>query len=337
MNSLERVQAAVTFGKPDRTPVIPQIFAHAAVLSGERLGDYVRDGGLLARCQIAAWEHYGGDAVFAFMDAGLETEAMGSELKYYDHQYSHVTRYALAPDTDPTRLELPDLRRSGRMPELLRAIGILRKRFDDTVPVVGVVLGPMTLATQLVGMEDALGIAIDDAPRFDALLQFTTRFVIAHGRAQLDAGAHLPLVFDPAASPAVVPPPFFREFVMPRLAEIARAFKAAGTAANWLHIAGPVEPILPYYPEAGAEIANLDFEVDPVRAAEQLPRTCLDGNIKPMLFVDGSPAQVAAEATRLLELFADRGGFILSSGCEIPPEARPANVAAMVGAATGKV
>ena len=63
-----------------------------------------------------------------------------------------------------------------------------------------------------------------------------------------------------------------------------------------------------------------------------MPHTCLDGNLRPLAFVYDTPADIAAASARLLDLFAARGGFILSSGCEIPPEARPANVAAMVTA-----
>jgi len=46
--------------------------------------------------------------------------------------------------------------------------------------------------------------------------------------------------------------------------------------------------------------------------------------------VEATPEVIADESSRLLDLFADRGGFILSSGCEIPPESKPENVAAMV-------
>ena len=82
MNSIERVKAALSFGKPDRVPVIAQVFGHAAVLAGVSLSDYVRDGELLARCQIEALNRSGYDAVFALMDTSVETEAAGSVLSY---------------------------------------------------------------------------------------------------------------------------------------------------------------------------------------------------------------------------------------------------------------
>ena len=109
-------------------------------------------------------------------------------------------------------------------------------------------------------------------------------------------------------------------------------FKEAGAVANWLHIAGPAGPILPLYSQAGVDIANIDYEVDPLDAQRALPQICLDGNIKPLDFVEATPDVIADESSRLMNLFADRGGFIMSSGCEIPPESKPENVAAMVAA-----
>jgi uroporphyrinogen decarboxylase len=221
------------------------------------------------------------------------------------------------------------------MPELLKAARILRREVGDEVLVVGCVLGPMTLATQLLGMEAALYLAIDEPKSFACLLDFSVEVIVRFGVAQIEAGAHLPIVFDPSASPAVVPYQFFREFELPRLKRVFASFKEAGAVANWLHIAGPTDPILPFYPQAGVDIVNFDYCVDPLDAQRALPDTCLDGNIKSLSFVEATPEVIAAESSRLLNLFADRGGFILSSGCEIPPESKPENVAAMVSAVGG--
>jgi uroporphyrinogen decarboxylase len=48
--------------------------------------------------------------------------------------------------------------------------------------------------------------------------------------------------------------------------------------------------------------------------------------------MESDSSQIEAQAAHLLDTFQKRKGFILSSGCEIPPEAAPENVAAMVKA-----
>ncbi len=339
MTSLQRVAAAVRFEATDRPPVIAQVFGHAATLAGVPLVEYVRHGETLACCQLDARNRYGYDAVFAVMDANVEAEGAGAVLRYRDNQYPSIERHALARADDCDQLSLPDAHGAGRMPEMLKALSILRGELGDEALVVGCVLGPFTLTAQLLGLEAALYLAADDPQRLDHLMDFATEIIISFGRAQLQSGAHLPMVFDPCASPAVIPPAFFRELELPRLRRVFQALAEAGALANWLHIAGPVAPILRYYADAGVQIANFDYSVSAADAASALPRTCLDGNIKSLAFVEEGPDRIAEQAASLLRAFRERGGFVLSSGCEIPPESNPDNVVAMVhaGCAVGNV
>ncbi len=329
MNSLERIKATIQFQKTDRVPVIAQVFGHASTFAGVNLREYISDGAVLARGQLRALEHYQYDAVFALMDVNVESEAVGSRLTYRENEYPVIKSY-VAESTELKDLRIPDPRQAGRMPELLKAAGILNNEVGDAVLVVGCVVGPMTLATQLLGMERALYLAIDDPETFEKWLDFSTDVCIRFGTAQLESGVHLPIVFDPASTPDVIPPQFYREFVMPHVKRVFRTFKKAGSLANWLHTAGPVASILPYYSQIGVDIANIDYCVDPLHAIEIVPKTCIDGNIKPFSFMQETPGAIARESSKLIKIFADRGGFILSSGCEIPRESKPENITAMV-------
>jgi len=166
MTGAERIRAAVAFETPDRVPVLAHVFGHAAVLAGVELGDYVRDGQLLAHCQLAARDRYDLDAVFALMDANVETEALGSVLRYRRSSYPIVERYAVAPNGDGIeRLRPSEAASAGRIPTLLEATRELRAALGDDVLVIGCVSGPMTVAAQLMGLEAALYLAIDDPGR----------------------------------------------------------------------------------------------------------------------------------------------------------------------------
>ncbi len=333
MNSIKRVVGTVGFEKTDRVPVIAQVFGHAARLADTKLSDYLTNGEVLAKCQINALKRYGYDAVFALLDVNVETEAMGSVLDFKEDDYAHIKKYFLTKDTNIDSLEVPDPTKAGRMPEILKAANILRNKVGEETVVVGCVLGPLTVATQAMGCEEALFLATDDPDKFGKILDYCTESAITFAEAQLAAGAHVVVTFDPSASPAVVPPSFFREFEMSRLKRLFDACKKVNAPANWLHIAGPVQPILADYPSVGADIANFDYCLTADEAKSLLPETCVDGNIRPLAFVDSTVDQVEKEAAALLESFGDRGGFILSSGCEIPPEANPDTISAMVTAA----
>jgi uroporphyrinogen decarboxylase len=336
VDSVERIRRTVAFAPCDRPPVIAQVFAHAALACGRTVDAYVSSGAVAAECQLAAQAHYGYDAVFAVLDLTLEAEALGGEVQWRPGLYPAVRRSPFAPDADFARLAVPDPATAGRLPLVLEMARALRRARGERTLVVGLVQGPLTLAVQLVGMEQALCLAADDPDRFVRLLDYAAAVSRAFGVAQLAAGTHLVLVFDPAASPEVVPPGLFREMVAPRVAELLRAFREAGAIASWLHVAGCAGPILPRYAALGADIGNFDYCVEPEALLRDLgdTRLCLDGNVKPLAFVTADVAEIERDCDRLLRFFDRRGGFILSSGCEIPPESREPNVAALVRSAT---
>ncbi len=333
MNGRQRILAAAARRPVDMLPVMPQIFGHAAVLAGIPLADYLGDGELVATCQVAAWRHYGHDAVFGFLDAAVETEAMGAEIAAKPGCYPHVVRSPFTVDADFAAVAPPDPVAAGRMPEVLQAIRLLRAAVADEALVVGCVQGPATLAAQLVGLEQSLFLAADDPAAYARLLDLATAVGVRYGAAQLTAGADLALIFEPVASSTVLPLSKFTDLVLPRLRTILAAFQRAGAVTSWLHVAGASLPILPFYSEAGVAIGSFDYCVSPIAARRAAPTLCLCGNIKPLSFVIDPPAEIEREVAALRAAMADGSGFILSSGCEIPPEAPPDRVMAMMAAA----
>jgi len=332
MNSLERILRATRLEPVDRTPLVPQLFGHAAITAGLSLRHYLHDGEALAHAQVLERERYRTDAVFAFLDFGVEAEALGAPLSFRAHRYPDVVGCVLRAEDDPSRLRLPDPAAAGRMPVCLQALRAMRRRLGDDALVAGAVAGPMTTSAQLYGIENALYLAIDDPPRLAAALDFATRLAIAYGLAQLDAGAHAVIVFEPAASPAVVPPAFFREFVAPRLARVLGGLRDGGAAFTWLNIAGPTAGILDAYARIGADVATFDYYLSAAEACHLLPQTCLAGNLRSLDFLDAAPGVVEHQARELVVAFEGRSGFLLSSGCEIPPEAAAESIAAMAAA-----
>jgi len=330
MSGLDRIVAAVKFGETDRQPVIGQVFGHAAAVGNVDLKEYIQNGEVLAKCQIQAWQKYGYDAVFAVMDSSLESEAVGSLLEYRRNLYPFVKRYILSDNANVEDLKVADPYSSGRMPEQLKAIRIMRQEVGNDAAVIGSVLGPMTLTGQLLGLEKALYLAVDQPQVFESILDYSVQVIVEFGRAQIAEGAHVIMVFEPSGSPAVVPPSFFRELLVPKLKHIFGELSAAGSMAKFLHVAGPTRPILQFYEEANVDMVNIDYYVNYDDIKTPLPNVCVCGNIKSGLFVEEDAAVVSQMSNELVETFKKRRGFILSSGCEIPPEANAKNIKAMV-------
>ena len=57
---------------------------------------------------------------------------------------------------------------------------------------------------------------------------------------------------------------------------------------------------------------------------------CLKGDVPATLLAQGEPDQVLEYCRNLIKNIGTDGGFILSSGCEVPLDAKPENVASMI-------
>ena len=332
MNSLERVRQTLDLKPADRPPVLPQIYGWAAGLAGVRLRDYATDGLTIARCQLGALAEFDHDGVFAVSDNSIEAEALGCRVEIPPDAYPYVREPCLKNPLQLDRLSPLDPEKDGRMPEILKACRLLREAVGRETLVLGNVLGPVTVAGQTMGLERLLYLVADDPDGFRAVLDFAAAVTLSYARAQLKAGAHAAVVYEPSASPAVIPRSVFETFVRPVLQRVMAGLRAEGAFCRWLHIAGPTQSILPRYQEIGADLATFDYQVPVGAALDLLPETCLIGNLKPYLFINGSEEEVAGEAGDLLSATAGRGGLILSSGCEIPLQARPENIRALVRA-----
>ena len=139
-----------------------------------------------------------------------------------------MIRPPYGPDDDFSSLAVPDPTAAGRLPMALEMASVLRRRYGDDALLVGFVQGPTTLATQFLGLETALYLAADDPERFPQLLDHAAAVAWSFGLAQLAAGAHLVLVFEPAACPEVVPAGLFREMIGPPPGAAVRRVHAGG-------------------------------------------------------------------------------------------------------------
>jgi uroporphyrinogen decarboxylase len=332
VNSIDRIKSTLRFEKTDRVPVFPHIYGLAARLNQISLRDYLNSAELLAGCQLAAWKRFGYDGVTVFADNSLETEALGSKISYSDDAYPQIDKYGLTDIRDWKYLAIPDPEEDGRMPVILDACRILKNEAGKEAAVVGTVQGPMTLAGQLLGLEKLIYSVVDHPEEFCNLLNFTTRVMVAFGKALIKAGAHVIHIFDPSSSCSVINRAVFSDYILPRLKQAFREFKASGDPICWLNITGQTEPVLDLFPETGADLFNIDYLVPISIAMEKLPHHCINGNIKPFNFISAEEEVIRRETRDLLEQTQTRGGFILSPGCEVPLESKVGNVEAMLQA-----
>ncbi len=326
MNSYERVLNSLKKRQTDRVPVVPEVFGVTAKAPGYSINEYVTDASKLAESQLQARRLIGHDMVFAFADLSVESEAIGCELVYKEKAYPVVRKPLIENLKDIHTLDQPDPKKDGRMPVVIEAATRLRDVVADTCIVAACVMGPMSIAGQLLGIEHLLYLLVDNPGAVEKVLDFTEEVTRRYGNALLQAGAHCHIVFDPVASPMVVPHEIFARLEVPRLKRLFGEFKQKGSLVSWLSIAGNTKKILPYYRDADVELATVDYTVSLSDAFDLLGDVAVNGNLRPFSFVSSSPDMVKADAIRCLTQRGKRKNFLLGSGCEVPIEAELDNI-----------
>ena len=127
----------------------------------------------------------------------------------------------------------------------------------------------------------------------------------------------------------------FERFVFPYLKKMVSTFVSNGLMVN-LHCDTNWIKNLPYFrdlPKAKC-IVELDSTTDIVKAKEILSgHMCIKGDVPAPLLSLAKPEDVVAYCRKLIDVVGKGGGFILSTGCTCPVDAKFENVKAMIDTA----
>ena len=128
-------------------------------------------------------------------------------------------------------------------------------------------------------------------------------------------------------------PVLWREFIKPRFKTMCRLVKSKGKFVM-LHCCGKVDEIFGELIECGLDIFNpFQPEVIDVFEAKKTygSKMSFYGGISVQRTLPfGTPAQVREEVKKLIDIVGKNGGYIASGSHDIPPDAKPENVAAMI-------
>jgi hypothetical protein len=142
-------------------------------------------------------------------------------------------------------------------------------------------------------------------------------------------------IYPMRSSASFISPKMFERFVLPNLKQMVETF-LKNDIISILHCDGNWSPMLHYLremPQASC-VVELDGTTDIFKAKDILGDwLCLKGDVPASLLAQGEPDQVAEYCQHLIKDVGSDGGFILSSGCEVPLDAKPENVAILIRSA----
>jgi MtaA/CmuA family methyltransferase len=328
MNSRERVLAMLV-GRPiDCLPVMPITMMFAADQIGAKYFAYATDYRVLAAAQLRTAEEFDFDHVSAIAET-REAPDCGAIVEYFDDQPpSIVEAQALLADKKTlARLKVPDPLGGGRMHDRVKGLALLKQRVGHDKIVEGWMEGPCGGAADLRGINTLMVDFYDDPVFVRDLFDYVFEVGMRFARAQVEAGADVIGIGDPAAS--LVGPKIYQEFVWPYEKKMVEGLHALGARAR-LHVCGNTRRILEGMGRLGCDFVDVDSLASLAEARAHMgPRQVLLGNLDPVRDLRaGTPPSVysaVAECHRQAGPF-----FIVGAGCEVPRDTPAENVRAMV-------
>lgn len=306
-------------------------FVGGPLIRAEAL-EMVQDPAVQCRALLALHRRFQSRVIVGCMDLSVEAEAFGSTVRATEHEVPVVIGRRLTVPSDLESLKVPQvgIGRTSVALEVVRRLGLE----VPEVPVLGSVAGPFSLAARLLGVSEALMLTSDDPEFVHGVLKKCTAFLVRYVTALRDRGAIGVLMADPTAG--LLSPRAMAVFASPYVRRIVERVEMPDFTVV-LHNCAAKAAHLPALLESGAQAFHFGAPMDLQKARELLPPGHLVcGNLDPAkVFVGGTPSSVAEAVKECLANFARRPGYVLSTGCDLPPHTPLANLEAFYKAAQG--
>ena len=308
---------------PTRLPVIPFVMQFAARIAEVPYRDYCRDPGAMAESQIRCLERFDYDAANVSSDAHRLAEALEGELYFPKNGVPVVKKPPIESKGDLSEENVPDPRCLPRCQQRLEAIELI-KNYNPDITVIGWIEGALSEASSIFGPNETLKAFYRSPDLLERLFRFSAKFDKEFAVAQMEAGADVIGAGDSLASQ--VSTESFKLSV-----EYTKNIFNSLEVPVLYHVCGDTNHQLEVLKHSGADVVDLDREVDLCVARSVLDdETVIRGNIDPIAFVRKTPEEIENLSLDCIEEVGGPESFILSAGCEIPPDSRPENLSAMV-------
>lgn len=332
MNKRERFLRALA-GLPVDHPAVFSACQHATYEQMEGMNAYWpkahQEGKAMAALASGAHHILGFDAIRVPFSQTFEVEALGGTIK--DAGKDGIPSVATHPyklGEEPVFPE--DFLSRGKIPQLLEAVRILKDTVGKDVAVIGGIVGPYTIAVNLVGVPEMMKASFKKPETVLPFLELGEKAGTALAHALIDAGADVICVEDMMASIDMLPPKIFRELAAPyEKKQFSRI-----SVPTIIHICGKLDKVIEDLAQTGCTAISVETSVNIREAREKILQAGLQvpliGGIDPVRHLwNGSPDMVEEAVTKAVQ----EGITLISPGCAIAPGTPTKNLLAMVQAA----
>jgi uroporphyrinogen decarboxylase len=332
----KQLVANVLAGQTVSRPVAGPLAVHyCAGLAGVSLRDYTLNPRCLADCVIRYYQGFRPDAIWMSADTWVTAQAMGASVGFPNPQQpmAGVGGPCIRSAADIDRIPPPDPASQGRWPIMLEALRYVVEALGREVFIVACFdQYPFSLACAMMGIQQVMVKLLEDRPLVEAVMERGAEYAVAYAAALANAGADM---LSGGDSPAgLIGPQLYRETALPFERRVIAELKRRCSVPVSLHICGNAMPILPDMAASGADVLELDHQVDAITACRSVgPDVAIWGNLDPVaVLARGTPQEVRHATAALLSAVSALGHkrFVISSGCTLAMETTAANIEAML-------
>lgn len=305
---------------------LPVLYFPCVKNIGMSVPDSVQDAKKMAEAMAEVIREYP-DTIAAItgMDLTVDAEAFGAAVHFSDTQAPNIESHVVETVEDIQNLQIPDMN-VGRIQMFSDACVEAAKLITDR-PVFGGMLGPFSLAANLMEMSSALMLALEDEEAMKLLLEKATDFLIARAKDFKAKGANGIFIAEPTAG-------LLAPDMLDRLSSVYVKKIVDAVQDDYffliLHDCGQVVNSVESMYNTGCKGHHYGNSVDMKDILPQIPPDILVfGNIDPSRdFYTGTPESITAKTTALLEDMKQYPHFVLSSGCDLAPAVADENITA---------
>ena len=328
MRPVERLLAVLSGKAVDRAPVVKPGF-----LSVSLPGDVTLPAGLEIETATRDWAALAGLCEFVQRETGVECLALPFTMTVESEAYGGETeRVGAASGRHAPPLkslsELGSLRKldpatDGRLPVVTGAVRALSKNTDG-LPVIGELVGPLSLATSLTDGRELYKALVKDRAGalalLDLLVEGSQKFLVA----LVEAGADVVAITDPAASPSMLGGELLTRFSLDYINRLTGVANDLGVPVI-VHLCGALDMDAASLRRLGAECLSVDSGASIEGLKGELPCRIMGG-----VSVRALSRESTDEVRREVLDGARAGVDILAPSCGLGLDVRAGNFRALV-------
>lgn len=294
-------------------------------ITGKSVARAVNDFMVQVNSILAMQARYHSPFLQTAMDLSIEAETFGAQVRFEENEIPTIIGRLVTNREDLTKLFAPKVGHK-RTNVALSAASYLKENAGSSDKFVfGGIIGPFSLVGRLFGVSETMMLTYEDPELMTDLLKMATNFLLRYAEAFRGIGADGVIMAEPAAG--LMSPAGLKRFSMPYVKQIVDALQTPEFSIIY-HNCGAKLVHLSEILKDGAAMHHFGNPMNLIAALSQVDdQTILAGNLDPAdVFVLSSPEDVYARTSALLAATAHYRNFVLSSGCDLPPNMPLANL-----------